>query len=174
MQDHPVLIAQSIGIICSISCFNATGVAITKYASAAQRSTVDTCRTLLIWVISLMLKQETFDVPLSFGQVAGFVALVVGTLIYNEIWVLPCASLNRNTKAKLEGRAVKGLLDEDAVPSGGYMASSPAALYDSKRNQRNIDNKLNERDQRGKLLDKHANNMEIQVDTEDGSKRYSH
>ena len=67
MRDHPVLIAQSIGIICSISCFNATGVAITKYASAAQRSTVDTCRTLLIWVISLMLKQETFDVPLSFG-----------------------------------------------------------------------------------------------------------
>lgn len=56
MGDYPVLIAQSIGIIFSISCFNATGVAITKYASAAQRSTVDTCRTLLIWLISLMLK----------------------------------------------------------------------------------------------------------------------
>lgn len=121
-----------------------------------------------------MLKQETFDVPLSFGQVAGFVALVVGTLIYNEIWVLPCDALNKNTKAKLEGRAVKGILDEDAVPTGGYMASSPAALYDSKRNQRNIDNKINERDARGKLLDKHADNLEIQVDTEDGSKRYSH
>jgi hypothetical protein len=35
MGENPVLIAQSIGIICSISCFNATGVAITKYASAA-------------------------------------------------------------------------------------------------------------------------------------------
>jgi hypothetical protein len=48
--------------------------------------------------------------------------------------VLPCEALNKNTKAKLDGRAVKGILDEDAVPTGGYMASSPAALYDSKRN----------------------------------------
>jgi hypothetical protein len=97
MGENPVLIVQSVGIILSISCFNATGVAITKYASAAQRSTIDTCRTLLIWVISLMLGQETFDVPLSFGQAAGFVALVVGTLIYNEIWILPCEPLNKNT-----------------------------------------------------------------------------
>ena len=152
MQDHPILIAQSIGIICSISCFNATGVAITKYASAAQRSTVDTCRTLLIWLISLALKQETFDVPLSFGQLAGFVALVVGTLIYNEIWVLGCEPMNKNTKAKIEGRNITGILDGDAAPSTGYMASSPAALYDNQRNMRNIDAKLNER---GKLLNQH-------------------
>lgn len=151
MGDHPILIVQSIGIICSISCFNATGVAITKYASAAQRSTVDTCRTLLIWLISLMLKQETFDVPLSFGQLAGFVALVVGTLIYNEILVLPCEALNKDTKAIREAREMGGILDGN-TPSAGYMASSPAALYDSKRNMRNIDNKLNER---GKLIHKH-------------------
>lgn len=47
---------MSLGIILSISSFNATGVSITKYASAAQRSTVDTCRTLFIWVISLATK----------------------------------------------------------------------------------------------------------------------
>lgn len=67
MRDYPILIVQSVGIILSISCFNACGVAITKYASASQRSTIDTCRTLLIWLISLALKQEKFDVPLSFG-----------------------------------------------------------------------------------------------------------
>ena len=101
MGENPILIYQSLGIIVSISCFNATGVAITKYASAAQRSTVDTCRTLLIWIISLFLGSEKFDVPLSFGQLAGFVALVAGTLIYNEIWVLPCELFNKNTKAKV-------------------------------------------------------------------------
>jgi hypothetical protein len=35
MGQKPVLIAQSVGIIISIACFNACGVAITKYASAA-------------------------------------------------------------------------------------------------------------------------------------------
>lgn len=58
--EHPSMIAMSLGIIVSIGSFNATGVAVTKYASAAQRSTVDTCRTLLIWLISLMLKWEKF------------------------------------------------------------------------------------------------------------------
>lgn len=53
MGDNKTLIVQSVGIIISIACFNACGVAITKYASAAQRSTVDTCRTLLIWFVSI-------------------------------------------------------------------------------------------------------------------------
>lgn len=56
LATYPALLWMSIGIICSISCFNATGVSITKYASAAQRSTIDTCRTLFIWVISLATK----------------------------------------------------------------------------------------------------------------------
>jgi len=169
MGENPILIVQSIGIILSISCFNATGVAITKYASAAQRSTVDTCRTLLIWLISLALKQETFDIPLSFGQVAGFAGLVIGTLIYNEIWVLPCELFSKNTKAKIEGRKLEGLLDDQASPTGGYMASSPAALYDSKRNERNIQSKLGQSD-RMKILQAHDENLEIQVTDEKTSR----
>jgi len=35
MGEHPELIFMSVGIIISIACFNATGVTITKYASAA-------------------------------------------------------------------------------------------------------------------------------------------
>jgi len=83
--EHPVLIAQSIGIIISIACFNATGVAITKYASAAQRSTVDTCRTFLIWLISMIIGWEVFHAL----ELVGFFMLVFGTIIYNEIYVLP-------------------------------------------------------------------------------------
>jgi hypothetical protein len=126
----------------SIACFNACGVAITKYASAAQRSTVDTCRTLLIWVISLMMGTESFLFPLSLGQVAGFGLLVLGTLIYNEILILPCEGLNKNTKANILGRKVDGILDGEAEATG-FMSSSPAAPYDSNRNKRNIDNKVN-------------------------------
>lgn len=97
MKDHPELIAMSIGIIFSIGCFNATGVTITKYASAAQRSTVDTCRTLCIWVISLIIGWEKFY----WQELIGFFLLVCGTLVYNEIIMLPCELMNKNTKLNI-------------------------------------------------------------------------
>ena len=84
----------------SISCFNATGVAITKYASAAQRSTVDTCRTLLIWIMSLIFLGEEF-LPL---EILGFILLVAGTLVYNEIYVVPLEFMKRNTKGEIAKR----------------------------------------------------------------------
>jgi hypothetical protein len=102
-KEYPILIGQSLGIIVSIGCFNATGVAITKYASAAQRSTVDTSRTLIIWVVSIMIGWENFY----WQELIGFLLLVMGTLVYNEIYILPCEILNKNTKKNLiknEGR----------------------------------------------------------------------
>jgi drug/metabolite transporter (DMT)-like permease len=44
------LVLLSIGVCFSISGFNSFGVAVTKNASAAQRSTIDTSRTVLIWI----------------------------------------------------------------------------------------------------------------------------
>jgi len=54
MGERPIIILQCIGIIISIACFNAFGVATTKNASAAQRSTIDTSRTVLIWIFFLI------------------------------------------------------------------------------------------------------------------------
>jgi len=58
LGEFPILLWMSFGIIVSIAAFNATGVSITKYASAAQRSTIDTSRTLLIWIVSIALGNE--------------------------------------------------------------------------------------------------------------------
>lgn len=141
MKEFPSMIVMSFGIIVSIGCFNATGVAITKYASAAQRSTVDTCRTLLIWCISLMIGWEKFY----WQELIGFILLVVGTLVYNEIIELPCNLLNRNTKMKLLRK--QGALDtfRQDGKNPDYMSSSPQAGYDANRMKRNLENKLNER-----------------------------
>jgi len=94
------LILQSVGIIVSIACFNATGVTITKYASAAQRSTIDTSRTVLIWAIALMQHQEVFI----WGEFFGFIILVGATLVYNEIVVIPCDLFSRNTRKQIKIR----------------------------------------------------------------------
>lgn len=60
MGKEPILIAQSFGIICSIACFNCFGAATTKYASAPQRSTVDTSRTVIIWAFFVLIDHEVF------------------------------------------------------------------------------------------------------------------
>jgi hypothetical protein len=94
MQANPLIIVQYLGIICSISCFNVFGIATTKYASAAQRSTIDTSRTILIWICSCAFLGEAF-LPMS---IIGFVMLAFGTLLYNEIFELPFLGMNYMTK----------------------------------------------------------------------------
>jgi len=137
-SEYPVLIMYSCFIIVSIASFNATGVAITKYATAAQRSTVDTSRTLLIWIFSLILGWEEF-----LGwELVGFVLLVLGTLIYNEIWIVPIDFMKHNTREEMKNRealeektGVDDLLNEEKI---NYMSSSPHAAYDANRNKRQI------------------------------------
>jgi hypothetical protein len=118
----------------SIASFNATGVSITKYATAAQRSTVDTSRTLLIWIVSLRIGWE----PFIWQEVVGFLLLVSGTFIYNEIIIVPIGCMSRNTKAERANREAKAgrrLVDgKDA----NYVATSPHAAYDNNRNKRAI------------------------------------
>ena len=93
-QNNPILYVQSILNIITIAGFNVTGVMITKYASAAQRSTVDTCRTLIIWCVFLCAGKEKFMV----GELFGFFLLILGTLVYNEIVEIPIELMYENTK----------------------------------------------------------------------------
>lgn len=63
------------------SGFNFFGLSVTRTVSATARSTIDSCRTLFIWVVSLGLGWETFK----WLQVVGFALLVYGTMLFNEI-----------------------------------------------------------------------------------------
>lgn len=83
--DNPSVWHTSIYIMLSIAMFNFFGLSVTRYLSATSRATIDTCRTLFIWISSLALGWETF----SWIQVIGFVILVYGTFIYNRVLTLP-------------------------------------------------------------------------------------
>lgn len=102
-SENPPLIFLSGGLVLTIAGFNVTGQIITKYASAAQRSTIEQCKTLSIWLCFLALGQERF----LWGELFGFVILVSGTLIYNEIIILPCKIMNENTKQEQTKREEK-------------------------------------------------------------------
>jgi hypothetical protein len=85
MGQNGIIILELFLTIISIAAFNSFGIATTKYASAAQRSTIDTSRTLTIWILSCLLGLETFIAL----EIPGFILLAFGTLLYNEIIVLP-------------------------------------------------------------------------------------
>ncbi|KAF4552934.1 EamA-like transporter-like protein 1 [Elsinoe fawcettii] len=72
---------SSLLIMISIGGFNFFGLSVTRSISATARSTIDTCRTLFIWLVSLGLGWETFK----WLQVPGFALLVYGTGLFNEI-----------------------------------------------------------------------------------------
>lgn len=130
MGDNPVIPVLSICTIFSIAFFNSFGIAVTKYASAAQRSTIDTSRTVLIWFFSCVLHLEKFE-PL---EIPGFIFLAFGTLMFNEIIVLPFWGFDTNTADAIKKRKAE-------TPEEGqtYMATSPQAGYDAGRNKRLLD-----------------------------------
>jgi len=72
---------SSLLIMISIGGFNFFGLSVTRTVSATSRSTIDTCRTLFIWIVSLLLGWETFK----WLQVIGFALLVYGTFLFNGI-----------------------------------------------------------------------------------------
>ena len=91
--------------ISSIACFNFAGLSVTKHVSSTARTIVDTLRTIVIWSFFMMPfvpegTQETFD----WKQLVGFVILVFGSLIYNEILVFPCGGFDQNTKEAIKKR----------------------------------------------------------------------
>lgn len=94
---------------------NTTGVGITKYGSAAQRQTVGLAKNMLVWIVFLWIPIAYFDKKVeppvwrykelekfSILQLIGFLILVVGVLIFNEIIKVPWLGLDKYTKDKLK------------------------------------------------------------------------
>ncbi|RLV91946.1 Solute carrier family 35 member F6 [Spathaspora sp. JA1] len=75
------VLLSSICIMISIAAFNYCGLSITHRISATARSTVDTCRTLLVWIVAISMGWETFQ----WLQFTGFAVLVFGTLCFNGV-----------------------------------------------------------------------------------------
>jgi len=82
--DWKLLLAV-LGSVFSIAFFNFFGISITQRISSTTRSTIDSMRTFLIWIVSLIIGWEHF----SWLQIGGFAVLVLGSSIYNEVLPIP-------------------------------------------------------------------------------------
>jgi hypothetical protein len=102
-QANPLLIIQSLILIVDVCILNIAGVSITKYGSAAQRTTCDMLRNLFVWIFLINVKiggGEKFN----WLQAVGFMILAFGVLVYNEIIVIPLFGFNNYTKIAIEER----------------------------------------------------------------------
>lgn len=89
----------------SCSGFNFFGLSVTRTVSATSRSTIDTCRTLFIWIVSLGLGWESFK----WLQVLGFALLVYFTFVFNNIVQPPLKSL------RVDDGEIEELLPEEPI-----------------------------------------------------------
>lgn len=96
LGDNGLLMFLFFAYIFSISFFNWSGISVTKSTGALARSTIDTSRTVLVWVIDLAVRWEIFNGL----QFAGFIILVFGTLLYNEAIILPFWGFRESVERK--------------------------------------------------------------------------
>ncbi|KAI5779418.1 hypothetical protein DFH27DRAFT_596749 [Peziza echinospora] len=117
VSQYPLVAQTSVLIMISIGCFNYFGISVTRSISATARSVIDTCRTLFIWIVSVGLGWESFK----WLQVAGFILLVYGTFLFNDLineplrscWLSDRAGKQREREEREENN--RGLLQETPV-----------------------------------------------------------
>jgi hypothetical protein len=105
MTENKQVLMTSFLIMISIGGFNFFGLSVTRSVSATSRSTIDTCRTLFIWIVSLGLGWETFK----WLQIVGFALLVYFTFLFNGIVQPPFDFL------KVPDEEIEELLPEEPI-----------------------------------------------------------
>jgi len=88
--NNGLLFLNSIIFCLSVALINFAGVTVTKIASAGSRSITEPIRTITIWAFFMLpivnhCHREHFNIV----QFIGFLFLILGNLIYNQIIELP-------------------------------------------------------------------------------------
>ena len=126
MWDNKNLLVVYIFYVVSIALYNIVGINLTKLVSSTARAVVDTVRTVFIWAFFLFFTpvdgtKEDFHVL----QFIGFIFLVCGTLVYNEIVTLPFWNLDYYTRVNIAKRKKEN--------NGGENEEEKDKLYDSSK-----------------------------------------
>lgn len=150
------LVIFVIANIILVAGMNGLGMVVTKYASSANRVTLQQSKTLIVWLFFLIVPirgKEKF----SFLQLGGFIVMILGVVLYNEIVELPILGFDRYTKRGLEkaklrskslnyddddndhvDQSVDDIVTNDAT---NYVPTSPNR-YDYQKNYKRLKNQM--------------------------------
>jgi drug/metabolite transporter (DMT)-like permease len=137
-----VITIHYICYIFSIALYNIVGINLTKLVSSTARAVIDTTRTVFIWAFFMAFHPiegtEEHFYPVQF---VGFLFLLAGSLLYNEIIEVPYLNLNYFTRKQIAARARK---EEEE----NNQKENPERLYPNSitNNEKNTEN-TNEKDE---------------------------
>lgn len=93
--------------VVSIALYNIIGINLTKLVSSTARAVVDTVRTVFVWMFFLIpwpIRPKGSEEKFEIIQFFGFILLIVGTIIYNEIVELKFWNLDYYTRTQIAKR----------------------------------------------------------------------
>ncbi|TKR96193.1 hypothetical protein L596_010248 [Steinernema carpocapsae] len=82
LQDPQILLGM-LDLTATIGIFVFAGISVTKYLSATTRAVLGSSRILMVWAVSVPL----FGKRIYVLQIVGFVMLVFGIIIYNDLLI---------------------------------------------------------------------------------------
>ena len=111
MWNNKTILILYFFYVISVCLYNIVGVNLTKLVSSAARAVVDNGRTVSVWLFFLIFNpvpgtKENFRVV----QFIGLLFIVFGTLVYNEIIVLPFCGLDYDIRQKIVERDKENLI----------------------------------------------------------------
>ena len=89
------MIVLTITYVFSIAFYNFFGLSVAKELTTVHRTFIDSVRTVVVWVVELILWPLTNHLVgqawnnWSWLQLGGFVLLIIGTLLYNAVFKIP-------------------------------------------------------------------------------------
>ena len=92
--NNPLLMVAIGGTILSIAFFNFAGLTVTQQLTATTRMVLDSVRTFVIWMFSLAVGWQKFQ----YLQIIGFILLLTGMALYNDLLILPAIRSYRSKK----------------------------------------------------------------------------
>jgi len=110
VKSSPTLLLSIIGSMVAVALFNFAGATVTQKSSAVARTTIKISSTITIWIAELVFGWNTFNIL----QLAGFVFVAAGSIIYNGIVVIPFLE-QLETVAELSPIMAKKALIEEAL-----------------------------------------------------------
>lgn len=89
-MEHKLLILFGVLVIVATGIFNAIGAYVTKTIGGLGRSILDSARAFSVWMIGLLLNftgqtYESADPKVISVKLVGFIIIICGTLVYNEL-----------------------------------------------------------------------------------------
>jgi len=98
--DRKILIPMILVILFTLLLRNFLSIAAAKYATAGQRASIILTIPVFVWITSMIIDQV--DGNFTPARLIGYILLLYGMLIYNEVLVIPTHQLRPVKKADFE------------------------------------------------------------------------